>query len=439
MIVLFVIFLIILLNYSYKLKEDFVLLARILFGVESDVSKSASDSNENVENELADVKRDLSSFERWRRVLDGFWLTGAIIIVLAFCLFFGFQTQNSLMDAPGFSFELLMEPMYLLFVLAPPLLPILGVCVLGRYSHRAIQKAADVWRIVGSQRNELYQYGFPSDESLKRTFYNSILAVGLVFIALTAFLIGAFLLDVDKYSIYSIGYVPVLALKFMAGWLLACLMVTGLWKNRVNDMEKALAQSDLFVVSLRKNEKVENRKNVLILVYLALLFFGIGWVMPDPVLMGIDGLLKQFLNADSISANGETISFYFTTIINVIFDVVFVLSFLIFLHQIYMPSDFSSSDSKRKGEPLSTVLIAVTVLELIFLIIVIFGVRLFADIPVGGGIINVVYLLYRFGFSFFYSIVGLICIHLQLLSQKPRKALNALAIALTLVVIALPF
>ena len=240
MIVLFVIFLIILLNYSYKLKEDFVLLARILFGVESDVSKSASDSNENVENELADVKRDLSSFERWRRVLDGFWLTGAIIIVLAFCLFFGFQTQNSLMDAPGFSFELLMEPMYLLFVLAPPLLPILGVCVLGRYSHRAIQKAADVWRIVGSQRNELYQYGFPSDESLKQTFYKSLLLWGLVFIALTAFLIGAFLIEADKYAVYCTGYVPVIALKCMAGWLVGCLTVTGLWKNRVNEMEKAI-------------------------------------------------------------------------------------------------------------------------------------------------------------------------------------------------------
>ncbi len=436
--VLFIIFLIILLNYSYKLKEDFILLARILFGVESDVSKSASESNETVEKP-AHASTDAARFERWRRVLNIFWITGAIIIVLVYCLFFGFQTQNSLMEAPGFSFELLMEPMYLLFVLTPPLLAILGVCVLGRYSHRAIQKFSVVWRAVGGQRNELYQYGFPSDESLKRTFYNSILAVGLVFIALTAFLIGAFLLDVDKYAIYSIGYVPVLALKLMAGWLLACLMVTGLWKNRVNDMEKALAQSDLFVVSLRKNEKVENRKNVLILVYLALLFFGIGWVMSDPVLMGIDGLLKQFLNADSISANDETISFYFTTIINVIFDVVFVLSFLIFLHQIYMPSDFSSSDSKRKGEPLSTVLIAVTVLELIFLIIVIFGARLFADIPAGGGIINVVYLLYRLGFSFFYSIVGLICIHLQLLSQKPRKILNALAIALALVIIALPF
>ena len=439
MIVLFVIFLIILLNYSYKLKEDFILLARILFGVESDVSKSASESNEAAENGLANASPDAARFERWRRVLDGFWIIAAIIIVLSFCLFFGFQTQNSLMKGPGFSFELLMEPMYLLFVLAPPLLPILGVCVLGRYSHRAIQKAADVWRIVGSQRNELHQYGFPSDESLKRTFYNSILAVGLVFIALTAFLIGAFLLDADKYAIYSIGYVPVLALKFMAGWLLACLMVTGLWKKRVNEMEKALAQSDLSVVSLRKNEKIENRKNLYILGFLALLFFGIGWIMSDPVLMGINGLLKQFLNADNICANGETISFYSSTIINVIFDVILVLSFLIFLHQIYVPSDFSSSDSMRKGEPLSTVLIAVTVLELIFLIIVIFGARLFADIPAGGGIINVVYLLYRFGFSFFYSIAGLICIRLQLLSQKPRKILNALAIALALVIIALPF
>ena len=432
--VFFILFLIILLNYSYKLKEDFVLLARILFGVESDVSKSASDSNENVENKLADVKRDLSSFERWRRVLDGFWLTGAIIIVLAFCLFFGFQTQNSLMEGPGFSFELLMEPMYLLFVLTPPLLAILGVFVLGRYSHRAIQEFSVVWRAVGGQRNELYQYGFPSDERLKQTFYKSLLLWGLVFIALTAFLIGAFIIEADKYAVYCTGYVPVIALKCMAGWLVGCLTVTGLWKNRVNEMEKAIAQTDLSIVSLRKNEIIEKRKNVFILLYLALLFFGVEWIMLDPIFMGISGVLNQFLNA-----NGETISFYCTTIINVIFDVVFILSFLIFLHQIYMPSDFSSSDSKRKGEPLSTVLIAVTVLELIFLIIVIFGARLFADIPAGGGIINVVYLLHRFGFSFFYSIVGLICIHLQLLSQKPRKALNALAIALALVIIALPF
>ena len=431
--VLFIIFLIILLNYSYKLKEDFILLARLLFGVESDVSKSASESNETVEDP-AHASTDAARFERWRRILNGFWITGAIIIILVFCLFFGFQSQNSLMEAPGFSFELLMEPMYLLFVLAPLLLPILGVCVLGRYSHRAIQKAADVWRIVGSQRNELYQYGFPSDERLKRTFYKSLLLWGLVFIALTAFLIGAFLIDADKYAVYSAGYVPVIALKCMAGWLVGCLTVTGLWKNCVNEMEKAIAQTDLSIVSLRKNEKNENRKNVFILLYLALLFFGIEWIMSDPVQIGINGALNQFLNA-----NGETISFYYTTIISVIFDVVLVLAFLIFLHQIGMPSDFSSPDSMRKGEPLSTVLIAVTVLELIFLIIVIFGARLFADIPAGGGIINVVYLLHRFGFSFFYSIVGLICIRLQLLSQKPRKALNALAIALALVVIALPF
>ena len=432
--VLFIIFLIILLYYSYKLKEDFIRLARILFGGESDVSKSASESNENVENEPADVKRDLSSFERWRRVLNIFWITGAIIIVLVFCLFFGFQSQNSLMEAPGFSFELLMEPMYLLFVLTPPLLAILGVCVLGRYSHRAIQKAADVWRIVGSQRNELYQYGFPSDESLKQTFYKSLLLWGLVFIALTAFLIGAFLIEADKYAVYCTGYVPVIALKCMAGWLVGCLTVTGLWKNRVNEMEKAIVQTDLSIVSLRKNEKIENRKNVFILLYLALLFFGVEWIMPAPIFMGITGALNQFLNA-----NGETISFYCTTIINVIFDVILVLALLIFLHQIGMPSDFSSPDSMRKGEPLSTVLIAITVLELVFMIIVIYGARLFSDIPAGGSIVNIVYLLYRFGFSFFYSVVGLICIRLQLLSQKPRKVLNALAIALALVIIALPF
>ena len=135
-----------------------------------------------------------------------------------------------------------------------------------------------------------------------------------------------------------------------------------------------------------------------------------------------------------LNANGETISFYCTTIINVIFDVILVL-----LHQIGMPSDFSSPDSMRKGEPLSTVLIAITVLELVFMIIVIYGARLFSDIPAGGSIVNIVYLLYRFGFSFFYSVVGLICIRLQLLSQKPRKVLNALAIALALVIIALPF
>ena len=434
MYVLFILFLIILLNYSYKLKEDFVLLARILFGVESDVSKSASDSNENVENELADVKRDLSSFDRWRRVLNIFWITGAIIIVLVFCLFFGFQTQNSLMEAPGFSFDLLMEPMYLLFVLTPPLLAILGVCVLGRYSHRAIQKFSVVWRAVGGQRNELYQYGFPSDERLKRTFYKSLLSWGLVFIALTAFLIGAFLIEADKYAVYCTGYVPVIALKCMAGWLVGCLTVTGLWKNRVNEMEKAIAQTDLSIVSLRKNEKIEKRKNVFILLYLALLFFGVEWIMPDPIFMGISGVLNQFLNA-----NGETISFYCTTIINVIFDVILVLTLLIFLHQICMPSDFSSPDSMRKGEPLSTVLIAITVLELSFMIIVIYGARLFSDIPAGGSIINIVWLLYRLGFSFFYSVVGLICIRLQLLSQKPRKVLNALAIALALVIIALPF
>ena len=112
---------------------------------------------------------------------------------------------------------------------------------------------------------------------------------------------------------------------------------------------------------------------------------------------------------------------------------------MIFLHQIGMPSEFSSPDSMRKGEPLSTVLIAITVLELVFMIIVIYGARLFSDIPAGGSIVNIVYLLYRFGFSFFYSVVGLICIRLQLLSQKPRKVLNALAIALALVIIALPF
>ena len=431
--VFFVLFLIILLNYSYKLKEDFILLARLLFGVETDVSKSASESNEKVE-EPAHASMDAARFERWRRFLNVFWITAAIIIVLEFCLFFGFQSQDSLMEAPGFSFELLIEPMYLLFVLTPPLLAILGVCVLGRYSHRAIQKFSVVWRAVGSQRNELYQYGFPSDERLKQTFYKSLLLWGLVFIALTAFLIGAFFIEADKYAVYSVGYVPVIALKCMAGWLVGCLTVTGLWKNCVNEMEKAIAQTDLSIVSLRKNEKIENRKNVFILLYLALLFFGVEWIMSDPILMGINGLLNQFLNA-----KGETISFYCTTIINVIFDVILVLALLIFLHQIGMPSDFSSSDSMRKGEPLSTVLIAITVLELVFMIIVIYGARLFSDIPAGGSIINIVWLLYRLGFSFFYSVVGLICIRLQLLSQKPRKVLNSLAIALALVIIALPF
>ena len=44
-----------------------------------------------------------------------------------------------------------------------------------------------------------------------------------------------------------------------------------------------------------------------------------------------------------------------------------------------------------------------------------------------------------FVFNIIYAIIGLICVRLQVVSQKPRKILNALAIALTLVVIALPF
>ena len=80
---LYIIFWITLLYCSYKLKNDFVLLARMAFGIAANDSEQVSESNETVENEPANSSSDAVRFERWRRVLNWGWRMAAVIIVLS--------------------------------------------------------------------------------------------------------------------------------------------------------------------------------------------------------------------------------------------------------------------------------------------------------------------------------------------------------------------
>ena len=92
---LYIIFWITLLYCSYKLKNDFVLLARMAFGIASDNAKTAgvSDRSEIEKTESSDANSDIVSFNRWRRILNCGWLIVAAIIAIP--LIFSFNSRSS--------------------------------------------------------------------------------------------------------------------------------------------------------------------------------------------------------------------------------------------------------------------------------------------------------------------------------------------------------
>ena len=218
------------------------------FGIASDNAKTAgvSDCSEIEKTESSDANSDIVSFNRWRRILNCGWLIIAAIIAIP--LIFTFNSRSSFSSgfignlSSFFKYERQISEiiMFLLGNIAV-FSPIIAVCLLGSLTRRAIKKAFDVWQAVSGQKNELYQFGFPSANSLKRTFYNSILIVGLIFIAIIAFLIGAFSLYhlgnlngwnyQSKYLLYYEGLFPAITIKSMMAWFLGCLVCKGLWHS----------------------------------------------------------------------------------------------------------------------------------------------------------------------------------------------------------------
>ena len=444
---LYIIFWITLLYCSYKLKNDFVLLARMAFGITSDNAKTAgvSDRSEIEKTESSDANSDIVSFNRWRRILNCGWLIVAAIIAIP--LIFSFNSRSSFSSefignlSSFFKYERQISEiiMFLLGNIAV-FSPIIAVCLLGSLTRRAIKKAFDVWQAVGSQRNELYQFGFPSDNRLKRTFYNSILIVGLIFIAIIAFLIGAFSLYhlgnlngwnyQSKYLLYYEGLFPAIAIKSMMAWFLVCLVCKGLWQFRAVEMKNALIQSKMTTIdsSIIKTDRFESAKNILLACFLLLLFC-------NPVYTPFFEIVTRFLSSHgSIKINniiygyiGLPITFFQLLILSL--QILFGFAILKYLFQTLF-----KSDSKRKGEPLSTFFMVFTVLWGLFNVLGMYNDR-YTPEPMGVGYA----FLSLFVFNIIYAIIGLICVRLQVVSQKPRKILNALAIALALLVIALPF
>ena len=442
---LYIIFWITLLYCSYKLKNDFVLLARMAFGIASDNAKTAgvSDRSEMEKTESSDANSDIVSFNRWRRILNCSWLIVAAIIAIP--LIFSFNSRSSFSSGfignlnSFFKYERqLSEVIMLLLGDIAVFSPIIAVCLLGSLTRRAIKKAFDVWQAVGSQRNELYQFGFPSDNSLKRTFYNSILIVGLIFIAIIAFLIGAFSLYhlgnlngwnyQSKYLLYYEGLFPAIAIKSMMAWFLGCLVCKGLWQFRAVEMKNAVIQSTITTVdpSIIKTGRFESAKNILLACFLLLLFC-------NPVYTPFFEIVTRFLPSYGSINNiiygylGLSITFFQLLLIS--FQILFGCAILKYLFQTLF-----KSESKRKGEPLSTFFMVFTVLWILFNVLGMYNDR-YTPEPMGVGYA----FLSLFVFNIIYAIIGLICVRLQVVSQKPRKVLNALAIALALVVIALPF
>ena len=444
---LYIIFWITLLYCSYKLKNDFVLLARMAFGIASDNAKTASvsDCSEIEKTESSDANSDIASFNRWRRILNCGWLIAAAIIAIP--LIFSFNSRSSLSSAffrnlsSYFDYERQISEviMFLLGNIAV-FSPIIAVCLLGSLTRRSIKKAFDVWQAVCGQKNELYQFGFPSDNSLKRTFYNSILIVGLIFIAIIAFLIGAFSLYhvgnlngwnyQSKYLLYYEGLFPAIAIKSMMAWFLGCLVCKGLWQFRVVEMKKAVIQSTITTVdpSIIKTGRFETAKNILLVLFLLLLFC-------NPVYTPFFEIVTRFLSPHgSIKINNIIYSYLGLPI--TFFQLLLISLQILFGYGIlkYLFQTLSKSESKRKGEPLSTLFMVFTVLWGLFNVLEMYEDRYTSE-PMGVGYA----FLSLFVFNIIYAIIGLICVRLQVVSQKPRKILNALAIALSLVVIALPF
>ena len=444
---LFILFLIAILYYSCKLKNDFILLARMAFGIAANDSETVSESNEAVENEPANSSSDAVRFERWRRVLNWGWRIEAVIIVLAlgwlFYILFSSNKPifNNFLDISFFDHKRqIMECVWwILFDKLAPLVPTIAVCIVGSLTRRKIKKTLDVWQAVGNQRNELTQNGFPADKSIKRTFYYSLLTIGLVIVALIAFIIVACSLNVvfnsrqyqREYALFYDGFMPAIFLRLMTAWFVGCLICKGLWQFRAVEMKNAVIHSNITTVdpSIIKTGRFETAKNILIVLFLLLLFCNPFYT---PFSAIIQTVMTALLSAPSPShfnsLNGVVLGYSYGLSI-IVLQLLFGYGILKYLFQ-----TLSKSESKRKGEPLSTFFMVFTVLWLLFNILHMYNGR-YPGEPMGAGY----GMPLRYCASLIFAFIGVICVHLQAESQKSRKVLNALAIALSLVIIALPF
>ncbi len=455
---LYIIFWITLLYYSYKLKNDFILLARMAFGIASDNAKTAgvSDRSEIEKTESSNANSDIVSFNRWRRILNCGWLIVAAIIAIP--LIFSFNSRSSFSSGfignlnSFFKYERQISEiiMFLLGNIAV-FSPIIAVCLLGSLTRRAIKKAFDVWQAVGSQRNELYQFGFPSDNSLKRTFNYSILVVFLAFLVLTIFIVSSAVLgylvlsDIHRNylekTIFHFGFIPVLILKTIAAWFLVCLTTMGLWQYLAVEMKNAIALSkstpdDLLEVKCVCWETVKIFFLLGILSFLITASFdnadNILETLTSPFVYALNILIITFNLSGSYPSCYVVYMLLLAELIFFVFELMIGLSILRFLYRKVVPSL-----PTRKGETLSSVLITAMVMFLFTTVLSLIVNRVLTP-----DLYDLVYLsrfLIRSLSCLFISLSGLVSIRLQSLTQKPKTLQNALAIALSLVVIALPF
>ncbi len=455
---LYIIFWITLLYCSYKLKNDFVLWARMAFGIASDNAKTAgvSDRSEIEKTESSNANSDIVSFNRWRRILNCGWLIVAAIIAIP--LIFSCNSRSSFSSEfignlnSFFKYERQISEiiMFLLGNIAV-FSPIIAVCLLDSLTRRAIKKAFDVWQAVGSQRNELYQFGFPSDNSLKRTFNYSILVVFLAFLVLTIFIVSSAVLgylvlsDIHRNylekTIFHFGFIPVLILKTIAAWFLVCLTTMGLWQYRAVEMKNAIALAkstpdDLLEVKCVCWETVKIFFLLGILSFLITASFdnadNILETLTSPFVYALNILIITFNLSGSYPSCYVVYMLLLAELIFFVFELMIGLSILRFLYRKVVPSL-----PTRKGETLSSVLITAMVMFLFTTVLSLIVNRVLTP-----DLYDLVYLsrfLIRSLSCLFISLSGLVSIRLQSLTQKPKTLQNALAIALSLVVIALPF
>ncbi len=456
---LFILFLIAILYYSCKLKNDFILLARMAFGIAANDSEQVSESNEAVENDPANSSSDAVRFERWRRVLNWGWRMAAVIIVLSlgwlFYILFSSNKPlfNSFLDISFFDYKRqIMECVWwILFDKLAPLVPIIAVCIVGSLTRRSIKKTLDVWQAVGSQRNELYQFGFPSDNSLKRTFYNSILVAFLAFLALTIFIVSSAVLgylvlsDIHRNylekTIFHFGFIPVLILKTIAAWFLVCLTTMGLWQYRAVEMKNAIALAKSTPDDL-SGVKCVCWETVKIFVLLGILSFlitasfdnadNILETLTSPFVYALNILIIAFNLSASYPSYYVVYMYSFAELIFFVLELMIGLSVLRFLYRKIVPSL-----PTRKGETLSSVLMTAMVIFLFTTVRSLITNRVLT--PDRYDLVYLSRFLIRSLSCLFISLSGLVSIRLQSLTQKPKTLQNALAIALALVVIALPF
>ena len=264
------------------------------------------------------------------------------------------------------------------------------------------------------------------------------MTIGLVILALIAFITVACSLNVvfngdypRRYSLFYDGFMPALFLRLMTAWFVGCLTCKGLWQYRTVEMKNAVIQSKITTIdpSIIKTGRFETAKNILLVLFLLLLFCNPFYTPFNTI---IQTVMAELLSAPSPShfnsLNGAVLGYSYGLSITVL-QLLFGYGILKYLFQ-----TLSKSESKRKGEPLSTFFMVFTVLWLLFNILQMYNGRHPGE-PMGVGF----GVPLRYCASLIFAFIGVICVHLQAELQKPRKVLNALTIALALVVIALPF